>query len=215
VIEACSRNDAVQLTQLLRRGVSPNATNADGESFLYLSLTWPSSNSDGGLACVKALLEAKADPSKPSGGLTGTLTTPLKTATLLGRAGVARALLDAGAVHDEMVGGEEPLWLATKLLAMCYGDREAADEDGGDGMGKGGGVDHAGCMEVLLERADTKLKLKSMNTVASMNTTGAVRVLQRLLDSGVDPDQVSTPHVLRNHADDGHDGGGYGWWCWC
>jgi uncharacterized protein len=98
---AVQRDDAAEVTRLLRNGAQPNAANRYGMTPLTLAAV------NGDAQIVNALLEAGADPNGrlPSGE------TVLMTAARTGSAPVIRALLNRGADPNasDRVEGETPL----------------------------------------------------------------------------------------------------------
>ena len=112
LVDACERCSASQIRQirtLLASRASPNAVNSDSERVLYLAIrSGPRGPHGQNVACLKALLDAKADPAVGSSRAKGSrrqlaleALTPLALAVKSAHAEEARLLLAAGAPHAE------------------------------------------------------------------------------------------------------------------
>ena len=198
VFLAAARGDASVLSTLLRAGASPNAVSADGESLLRTAMT--KMDTTGGVQCVEALLEAKANPNR-SGDRTSDVA-PLVVAVSTGCHVIVKLLLEAGARSDgtaddgpdRLKPGSSPTLdgrpkpkpptapLVTATQCLCMVTASAPDTT----VPKSWWA----CFMLLLPKADELIKLTCLNEAAVHNNAAGVRVIQALIEDGVNPDQT-------------------------
>ena len=108
---AIARNDAQSVRDILSSGVSPNCTDANGQSPLWLALE------ENDAACLQVLIDAGADVHRPD----GTGRSPLHAALRESMVACLKLLIAAGAdVNMPNDNGWPPLWYAAyKGYAGC------------------------------------------------------------------------------------------------
>ena len=198
---ACRHGDTKQVMELLADGESPNQTSSEGESVLYAALECQVKEKR--LASMKALLEAKADPSvgRKVGITSGLLhgradsqveDSPLGRAVLMAKADSVRMLLDFGASLQTSADVEQQselvfLWKLLTMVCGSYSDEQMAQTLTTDGMVTG----WLEIFELLLDKVDTLLVSRLLsNQVCSTDSAFAVHVCRMILASGVDPDHI-------------------------
>ena len=209
---AASRGDAAQLATLLRAGTSPDATDADGSTLLRKAIGVGSAGDE----CVKVLLDAKADPNRPGDRSSNEL--PVGIAALMGLHEQVALLLDAGAwpggrAPDSQATnasnkiGDNPILMVARLACMLIG-KDCDDVDPGVLRGlqlrDGNRPDdlvasRLKCFSLLLAKTeDSVLKLTCLNEAARHSNAAGVRIIQLLIDDGVDPDEGIVQQVGHN-----------------
>ena len=196
VARAATNGDCHLLATLLRSRASPDAVDADGCTPLGKAMI---NKYPGWTACLKVLLEAKADPNRrinnqSSGDL------PLALAVVTRQDERVDLLLAAGAwpdgkapdgkQSDSDAPAKAPIDIAVAVLRFGGLHDGRLDSEGSDAWRA------MRCFSLLLAKTDdTVVKLRCLHSAASHNNASCVRAIQLLIDDGVDPDEIILQQV--------------------
>jgi ankyrin repeat protein len=198
LLAACEKGDALEVRKLLGEGVSPNAARSSGASALTYAIAGRHTE------VARLLLEAKADPNRPSFGMPPLFLASekgdVKTVELLLRHGAdVNARLDAVDEELKVRNGDTPLIASAatgissataRVLIKAGADVNARADNGKTAVIQAVASENLDVLKALLEaKADVRARMEPPEAIDALSLAvgkGRADMVEALIAAGAD-----------------------------